>query len=139
MNLKQKRKAFQQAYDDYMESKYPGYKSRKYEKPKSLADRFIEGLQANRAEEKPIVSQPNRTDPPTLIDRKPPKKGIESAQDVVNRNKNSIAKFAHDALIQDIEDFGQTEFERGIQFAMNMKMIEPIKYYLANPNKKSAI
>ena len=53
-----------------------------------------------------------------LSDRFPPTVFLSSASDVINNHKQSIAKFDIDSLTEDVRSFGQSEFERGIEFAL---------------------
>lgn len=43
---------------------------------------------------------------------------IQSADEILEAHKHSISKFNHAAIYEDIRSFGQSEFERGIMFAM---------------------
>jgi len=54
----------------------------------------------------------------TLTDRLPPSFHIQSAEEIIDRHRNSIAKISHEPLIDEIRSFGQCEFERGIMYAL---------------------
>lgn len=60
---------------------------------------------------------------------------INSADEIVERHRTAIAKFDREAITDDIRSFGQTEFERGIEFAMKYFEAQQKNAYLANPQK----
>jgi hypothetical protein len=61
--------------------------------------------------DKKIKSEP-------LSNRFPPSVYFDSAEQVVEGHKQSIAKFDIESLTDDIRSFGQSEFERGIEFTL---------------------
>lgn len=76
---------------------------------------FLLELEAKRNAPKP---EPKPTRSETLTDRFPATVYFESAEQIIYNHSKSIAKFDIDSLIEDVRSFGQSEFERGIEFAM---------------------
>ena len=72
---------------------------------------FISGYGAKKFEPTPPQTE-------SLSTRFPPTVFFSSASDVINNHKQSIAKFDIDSLTEDVRSFGQSEFERGIEFAL---------------------
>ena len=68
----------------------------------------------------PAPSEPPQPDTPLqeISKRFPPSVFIQSAEQLVEFHRNSIARFDIEAITEDIRSFGQTEFERGIEYAM---------------------
>lgn len=76
---------------------------------------FLLKLKLKPNEPKP---EPKPTRSETRTDRFPATVYFESAEQIIENHSKSIAKFDIDSLTEDIRSFGQSEFERGIEFAL---------------------
>jgi len=126
---KTKKEAIEAMWDKYFEEKYPGYLERKAKRNQTEHDRFVAALNPE--------PEPEPEPPPSLIGRFRAFAMINSPEDVIELHRSSISRFDHQGVCDDIRSYGQTEFERGIEFAMEYFRLNHKNLYLSSPEISS--